>query len=263
MFPPYLDGFRLQNLLEPRLWSFMGGQACFYASSSGMIVIMKKRQVKSPSDRVIATEWVPANQLLANPDNFRIHGLEQAGLVQDLIDTVGWVRHVLVNRTTGNIIDGHLRVMNALKQDEETKVPVDYVELSSQEEEILLSLLDESSKFAYVDGAKRDELIARVKGGEEFQNIIKSYEAILQKRSQNLLDEVETANEERKKKAAMSGVDAEPDNPLEWMDISLMIRRADKEEMFNVLDKAKQHFAVGTQADALMAILRNWNGRKK
>lgn len=42
---------------------------------------------------------------------------------------VGWVAEVLVNRTTGNVVDGHLRIELALARDEPT-VPVTYVELS-------------------------------------------------------------------------------------------------------------------------------------
>ena len=50
----------------------------------------------------------------------------------------GWVAEVLVNRTTGNVVDGHLRIELALTRQERT-VPVTYVELTQAEEALVLA----------------------------------------------------------------------------------------------------------------------------
>jgi hypothetical protein len=57
------------------------------------------------------------------------------------------VAHVLVNRTTGHIVDGHLRVELALARHEPT-VPVSYVELSEGEEALVLATLDPIAAMA-------------------------------------------------------------------------------------------------------------------
>jgi ParB-like chromosome segregation protein Spo0J len=49
---------------------------------------------------------------------------------------VGWVAEVLVNRTTGHIVDGHLRVELALAPQEST-IPVTYAELTEDEERLV------------------------------------------------------------------------------------------------------------------------------
>ncbi|MFV2064256.1 MAG: hypothetical protein ACC726_12200, partial [Chloroflexota bacterium] len=78
-----------------------------------------------------------------------------------MLDEVGWVQQVLVNRTTGNVVDGHLRVELAISRDEPA-VPVLYVELSEQEEALVLASLDPLSAMAAVDEDKLRELLAGV-----------------------------------------------------------------------------------------------------
>jgi hypothetical protein len=41
------------------------------------------------------------------------------------LSEIGWVAEVLVNRTTGNVVDGHLRIELALDRQEPT-VPVTF-----------------------------------------------------------------------------------------------------------------------------------------
>nr|MBA3627289.1 hypothetical protein [Chloroflexota bacterium] len=52
------------------------------------------------------------DQLLANPKNWRIHPASQQGALASVLDDVGWVGQVLVNRRTGHLVDGHLRVVD-------------------------------------------------------------------------------------------------------------------------------------------------------
>jgi DNA modification methylase len=71
---------------------------------------------------------------------------------------VGWVAQVLVNTTTGHVVDGHLRVELALSRSEPT-VPVTYVELSEDEERLVLATLDPLAAMAT---AEKDALAALV-----------------------------------------------------------------------------------------------------
>ena len=78
-------------------------------------------------NRILGQAEVDPSTLVANPANWRAHPKEQqAGLSAALAD-VGWVGTVMVNRTTGHIVDGHARVELALAN-HEPAVPVLYVE---------------------------------------------------------------------------------------------------------------------------------------
>ncbi len=63
---------------------------------------------------------------------------------------VGWVAGVLVNTTTGHVVDGHLRVELAISRNEPT-VPVTYVELGEEEERVVLASLDPIGALARPD----------------------------------------------------------------------------------------------------------------
>lgn len=110
-------------------------------------------------NRILRSEMVAPDQLLANPDNWRIHPAFQEAALEGVLDDVGWVRTVLVNEATGHVVDGHLRVALALKRNEPT-VPVDYVELTIEEERAILSTLDPIAALAGTDKEKLAGLLA-------------------------------------------------------------------------------------------------------
>jgi hypothetical protein len=117
--------------------------------------------------KIVGHEKVPASQLLANPFNHRKHPEKQRKVVAASIEELGFVKSVLVNRTTGRIIDGHERVMQALGVGDETLVDVEYVELSEEDEKKALLILDASSELAEVDAAQLDQLVADCAFGME------------------------------------------------------------------------------------------------
>lgn len=90
------------------------------------------------------------DQLLANPQNWRVHGKFQQDALQGVLDEVGWVAPVIVNRVTGHLVDGHLRVAQAISNDEPS-VPVCYVELSEAEEAKTLATFDPIGALASTD----------------------------------------------------------------------------------------------------------------
>ncbi len=109
-------------------------------------------------NRIVGTGEEAPDQLLANPRNWRIHPASQQGALASVLDDVGWVGQVLVNRRTGHLVDGHLRVELALRR-EEPSVPVTYVDLSEAEEALVLASLDPLSAMAVADPAKLRELL--------------------------------------------------------------------------------------------------------
>ena len=68
---------------------------------------------------------------------------------------------VIVNRRTGHLVDGHLRVEEALSHGQPS-IPVVYVDLSEDEERLVLASLDPLAAMATTDEAKLRELLAEV-----------------------------------------------------------------------------------------------------
>ncbi len=103
---------------------------------------------------------VPPADLLANPFNWRLHGDFQRKLIKGSLTRFGWVRSVLVNITTGHVVDGHMRIEEAIKASQPV-VPVEYVELTDEEEAAILASLDPIGALAGVHRENFAETAAR------------------------------------------------------------------------------------------------------
>lgn len=108
-------------------------------------------------NRLIGVGEEAPDQLLANPHNFRIHPEAQQDELSKVLEEVGWVQRIIVNRRTGHVVDGHLRVSLALARGEE-KVPVTYVDISEREERLILAVMDPLAAMAGRDQEKLKEL---------------------------------------------------------------------------------------------------------
>jgi hypothetical protein len=116
-------------------------------------------------NRIIGEGEESPADLLANPLNHRIHPKEQTDALAGALREVGWVQRVIVNQTTGHIIDGHARVKIALRQGDET-IPVLYVDLDENEERVILAALDAITGLAIVD----DDMLGEILNGIEVQD---------------------------------------------------------------------------------------------
>jgi DNA methylase len=112
-------------------------------------------------NRITGTGEEAPDQLLANPGNWRIHPKAQQAALAGALDQVGWVQQVLVNRRSGFVVDGHARVALALSRGEPA-VPVLYVDLSPEEEALVLATLDPISAMATHDDEKLRALLAEI-----------------------------------------------------------------------------------------------------
>src|ERR1017187_1602849 len=110
--------------------------------------------------RIVGHAVVPAKDLLANPKNWRIHPTEQQQALAKVLDKVGWVQDVVVNRTSGFIVDGHLRAV--LAAEEGQVVPVAYVALTPAEEDLILATFDQITGMAVPDAEKLAALMGEV-----------------------------------------------------------------------------------------------------
>jgi hypothetical protein len=102
--------------------------------------------------RVVGHDMVAPDQLLANPRNWRLHPRSQQQALDEAVAEVGFIRSVTVNRRTGFIVDGHLRVERALAAGV-TAIPVEYVDLSEEEEWKALLFFDPIAALATKDEA--------------------------------------------------------------------------------------------------------------
>jgi DNA modification methylase len=112
-------------------------------------------------NRIVGTGDEAPDQLVANPANWRMHPGPQRDALRGSLAEVGWVQQVMVNRRTGFVVDGHARVEEALTRGEPT-VPVLYVDLSPEEEALVLATLDPIGAMATRDDAKLQELLAGI-----------------------------------------------------------------------------------------------------
>lgn len=144
-------------------------------------------------NRIIGSGEEPLGQIQFNPRNWRVHPLNQQNALKGVLDEVGWVQEVIVNKRTGNLIDGHLRCQLAAREGAKT-IPVKYVDLSEEEEALVLSTLDPIAAMATTDKQKLDELFASIE--TENADVLK------------MLDDI--AEKERLEYAKKDPVDAEP-----------------------------------------------------
>ena len=124
-------------------------------------------QIPTPwRNRIIGSGTAQTDQLLANPLNWRVHPKYQQDVLLTVLDRVGWVQQIIVNQTTGNVVDGHLRVALAMRRDE-SSVPVLYVELDEDEERLILATLDPIGVLAVADLEQLTLLLQSVRAVED------------------------------------------------------------------------------------------------
>jgi hypothetical protein len=113
------------------------------------------------ANRIVGHGEEAPEGLLANPANWRLHPKEQQDALAGVLSEVGWVQDIIVNRRSGHVVDGHLRISLALREAARS-VPVVYVDLDPAEEALILATLDPLAAMATTDEAKLAELLADI-----------------------------------------------------------------------------------------------------
>lgn len=117
-------------------------------------------------NRIAGHAEVDPRTLEAHPGNWRKHPQPQADALTGVLNDVGWVQSVIVNQRTDRIIDGHLRVAEAVKRGQPS-IPVVYVDLSEAEEAEILATFDPLGAMAEADAAALDALLGGVSSEDE------------------------------------------------------------------------------------------------
>lgn len=106
-------------------------------------------------------EMSPA-ELPENPRNWRTHPEKQRKALAGALGEIGLVQSVVFNRRTRRLVDGHLRVAMAREAGQE-KIPVVVVDLSENEEAVILATIDPLAAMAEIDVEKLDGLLRETK----------------------------------------------------------------------------------------------------
>lgn len=117
-------------------------------------------------NRIVGHAEVSPADLVPNPKNWRTHPAEQQRALTGALSEVGWVGAMLVNRTTGHVVDGHLRIELALAR-KEPSVPVSYVELTADEERLVLATLDPIGALADAEATALADLLAGLEPADD------------------------------------------------------------------------------------------------
>lgn len=107
-----------------------------------------------------------AGQFMANPLNWRLHPQFQQDALSGALDELGWIDEVTVNKRTGRVVDGHLRVTLALREGDAEPVPYKEVDLSEEEEALALATRDPIAALAATDSGQLAELMQQVSSGD-------------------------------------------------------------------------------------------------
>ena len=109
--------------------------------------------------RIVGNAIVPVAEILANPKNAREHGDQQKETMRGILDEVGIVAPVIVNQRTGLLVNGHMRIALAAERGV-TEWPVVYVDLSEEEEVLVLATLDPVGTLVNFENKVATELLA-------------------------------------------------------------------------------------------------------
>jgi len=113
------------------------------------------------ANRIVGYTETPPEDLMAHPANAKLHPARQAEVMRAIFEDVGWISPVIENITTGRLIDGHLRVAEAISAGM-SRIPVCQVELSEEEEAEALVTHDAVGQLARWEQERLDELIADI-----------------------------------------------------------------------------------------------------
>lgn len=101
------------------------------------------------------------SEIIPNPKNWREHPIYQEKFVEGALEEVGIIQTVIINKTTGHLIDGHLRVEIAKKRGL-IEIPATYVEMTQDEENLALATYDTSTEMAEKNQDKLNDLIEEI-----------------------------------------------------------------------------------------------------
>lgn len=203
-------------------------------------------------DRIVGRGEAPPGDLIPNTDNFRVHPWYQQQAFTGMAEQVGLVQTVIVNRTTGHLIDGHMRVALALRHDVPT-VPVTYVELSADEEAIALATYDAIRDLA---DTSRDQFVALIGAAREAVPALTGELTLIRERMLQRMGPSPDAAPEAGIDHIATGVDATGEHRTASIrQIVLEYSAAEYEQLMTWIEAVGASLGAETHAEAILTIV--------
>lgn len=116
-------------------------------------------------NRITRTGVVDPRDVLAHPDNNRIHGQIQQDAMKAVLEKLGWVEEIVVSERTGRLLNGHMRIMLALREGA-TSVPAVWADVTEEEELFILATFDEIGQLATTNAKILGQALEKMKGDQ-------------------------------------------------------------------------------------------------
>ncbi len=125
-------------------------------------------------NRIVGHAEVDPKTLVPNPKNWRLHPKNQQDAMEGALDEIGWLQEITVNKNTGRVVDGHLRLDLAIRKNESV-VPIKIVDISEEEEMAALATLDPISAMAKTDKNKLQAILMIAKSqSDKMQDLLET-----------------------------------------------------------------------------------------
>jgi hypothetical protein len=206
-------------------------------------------------DRVVRLDRIRAGDLIQNEKNWRTHPEAQQAALKGVLSEIGWTDALIAReRSDGKLelVDGHLRQ----SIDPEEVVPVLVVDVTEEESDKLLTVLDPMSAMAGIDTEKLEALLSTV----EFEtgDMDDLLEELRSKSIEAGLFENGSAEEDNSNGEA--GNEDDPDGSVGggFVNLSFPVTTMQEIEIRKYLKQAKERWGVESSGTALFMALEDW-----
>lgn len=127
----------------------------------------EQKQKEWWTNRIVKYGEMPANQFLAHEMNARRHPAKQREALRGSLDAVGWIAPTVVSARSGKLLDGHARIEEALSVDEVMAVPFVEIEVTEDEERLILAAYDPITGLATYDKDALSALLKQVQTDDD------------------------------------------------------------------------------------------------
>lgn len=126
------------------------------------------------NNRIVGYSEVSIEDIVLNPRNPKEHPQYQKQMISGLIGEVGLVNAIIINKRTGHMVDGEGRYWVA-KDEQQTKLPALWIDVSEEEEYKILAGLDTTVLFASINKVKMQTVIQGIQARSDgVRNIVKA-----------------------------------------------------------------------------------------
>ena len=195
-------------------------------------------------NRICGYSEEPPDDLLANISNWRVHPQNQQRAMKGILTEVGIVQNVIVNKRTNRVIDGHMRIQLGISEGLKS-IPVTWVDLSEEEEQLILAALDPVGDMAVADDEMLGELIKGLDAESVDLNIFLN--SLYDESTTGAVKDVKLGDDDEKEKASTSRV---PKNTETQIKAVLFTKQV------SIFEKALLKTGLANRGEAIVAICK-------